>query len=246
MRLVAAAALAAFVFADGAVAAERPRCGVPDYLLFGESPLKRVSSVVATQKRLLIAVVGTGSSALAGPDGPPSAYPARLETVLGQRLPGVAVKVVTLLRTRLTAEDLAKGMDKLVADEQPDLVIWQTGTIDAIRRVDPDTFKAALEEGVERLHKGNSDVILMNMQYSPRTESMIAVTPYADVMRVVAQHYESPLFDRLGIMRHWSETGAFDFYAPGRDNVLAQRVHDCIARAIAALVINAGRLQAGQ
>jgi GDSL-like Lipase/Acylhydrolase family len=244
MRLMAAAALAAFVFADGAVAAERPRCGVPDYLLFGESPLLRVSSAVATQKRLQIAVVGTGSSALAGPDGPPSAYPARLETVLGQRLPGVAVKVVTLLRTRLTAEDLAKGMDKLVADEKPNLVIWQTGTIDAIRRLDPDGFKSALEDGVERLHKGGADVILMNMQYSPRTETMIAVGPYADVIRVVAQHFDTPLFDRLGIMRHWSETGAFDLYAAGRDNVLAQRVHDCIGMAIAALVINAGKLSA--
>ena len=221
MKLLAAAALAAFVFADGAVAAERPRCGVPDYLLFGESPLKRVSGVVATQKRLRIAVVGTGSSALAGPDGPPSAYPARLEAVLSQRLSGVAVKVVTLLRTRQTAEDLAKGMDKLVADEKPNLVIWQTGTIDSIRRLDPDAFKGALEDGVERLHRGG-----------------------ADVMRVVAQHFDTPLFDRLGIMRHWSETGAFDLYAAGRDNVLAQRVHDCIGRAIAALVINAGKLPA--
>jgi len=246
MRLFAAAVFAALVLAQGAAAAERPRCGVPDYLLFGDSQLKRVSSAVVKQKRLRVSVVGTGSSALAGPDGPPSAYPARLEAVLTQRLPGVTVTVVTLLRTRLTADDLARGMDKLVADEQPDLVIWQTGTTDAIRRVDPDMFKAALEDGVERLHKGNADVILMNMQYSPRTETMIAVTPYADVMRVVAQHYDVPLFDRLGIMRHWSETGAFDFYAPGRDNVLAQRVHDCIARAIAALVINAGRLQAGQ
>jgi len=246
MRLFAAAVLAALVLAQSAAAAERPRCGVPDYLLFGDSQLKRVSSAVLKQKRLRVSVVGTGSSALAGPDGPPSAYPARLEALLTQRLPGVTVTVVTLLRTRLTAEDLAKGMDKLVADEQPDLVIWQTGTTDAIRRVDPDLFKAALEDGVERLNKGGADVILMNMQYSPRTETMIAVTPYADVMRVVAQHYDVPLFDRLGIMRHWSETGAFDFYAPGRDNVLAQRVHDCIARAIAALVINAGRLQAGQ
>jgi lysophospholipase L1-like esterase len=245
MRLFAAAVFAALVLAQGAAAAERPRCGVPDYLLFGDSQLKRVSSAVV-KKRLRVSVVGTGSSALAGPDGPPSAYPARLEALLTQRLPGVTVTVVTLLRTRLTADDLARGMDKLVADEQPDLVIWQTGTTDAIRRVDPDMFKAALEDGVERLHKGNADVILMNMQYSPRTETMIAVTPYADVMRVVAQHFDVPLFDRLGIMRHWSETGAFDFYAPGRDNVLAQRVHDCIARAIAALVINAGRLQAGQ
>ena len=246
MRLFAAAVLAALVLAQSAAAAERPRCGVPDYLLFGDSQLKHVSSAVLKQKRLRISVVGTGSSALAGPDGPPSAYPARLEALLTQRLPGVTVTVVTLLRTRLTAEDLAKGMDKLVADEQPDLVIWQTGTTDAIRRVEPDQFKAALEDGVERLNRGGADVILMNMQYSPRTETMIAVTPYADVMRVVAQHFDVPLFDRLGIMRHWSETGAFDFYAPGRDNVLAQRVHDCIARAIAALVINAGRLQAGQ
>jgi hypothetical protein len=244
MKFWATAALAALVFAESAAAAERPRCGVPDYLLFGDNQLKRVFGAVVAQKQLRITVVGTGSSALAGPDGPPSAYPARLEAVLGQRLSGVAVKVVTLLRTRLTAEDLAKGMDKLVVDEKPNLVIWQTGTIDAIRRVDPDTFKSALEDGIVRLHKGGADVILMNMQYSPRTETMISVSPYADVMRVVGQHYELPVFDRLAIMRHWSETGAFDLYAAGRDNVLAQRVHDCIGRAIAALIINSGRLQA--
>jgi GDSL-like Lipase/Acylhydrolase family len=244
MKVLTAAVLAVLAFANTALAAERPRCAVPDYLLLGDAQLNRVfAAVSSTPRHLRIAVVGTGSSALAGPDGPPSAYPARLEVALNQRLSGVPVKVITLLRTRLTAEDLAKGMDKLLVDEKPDLVIWQTGTIDAIRRLDPDTFKAALEDGVERIHKGGADVILMNQQYSPRTESMITLGPYADVMRVVAQHYGIPLFDRLGIMRHWSDTGAFDLYAAGRDNVLAHRVHDCIGRAIATLVIDAGRLQ---
>lgn len=242
MKMLKAAVLAGMAFANTAWAAERPRCVVPDYLLFGESQLKRVSAAVMIRHSLRIAVVGTGSSALAGPDGPPSAYPARLEAILSQRLSGVPVKVVTLLRTRQTADDLAKGMDKLLADEKPDLVIWQTGTIDAIRRADLDNFKSSLEDGVERLQKGKTDAILMNMQFSPRTETMIAVSPYADVMRVVAQHYDIPLFDRLGIMRHWSDVGAFDLYAAGRDNVLAQRVHDCIGRAIAILVINAARL----
>src|SRR2546430_11095745 len=128
MRLIAAAALAALVCADGAVAAERPRCGVPDYLLFGESPLKRVSSVVATQKRLRIAVVGTGSSALAGPDGPPSAYPARLETVLSQRLSGVAVNVITLLRPRPTARGPSKRMDKVGGRRETQFVHMQNWT----------------------------------------------------------------------------------------------------------------------
>jgi lysophospholipase L1-like esterase len=238
--------LAAFTVAGNAFAAERQACEIPSYLLFGGNELNRVRAAVTKDRRLTIAVVGTGSSILAGPDGPPSAYPARLEAALKQRLPSVAVKVVTLVRTRQSAEDLAQGMGKLLIDEKPDLVVWQSGTVDAIRRIDPDNFRAALDEGVETLNKGGADVILMNMQYSPRTDTMIALGPYADAMRVVAQQHEVPLFDRLAIMRHWSDTGAFDLYAAGKDNVLAHRVHDCIGRGIAALIIDAAHLKAGQ
>jgi hypothetical protein len=151
--------------------------------------------------------------------------------------------VIPLVRTRQTAEDLAKGMSKLLADEKPDLVIWQTGTIDAIRRIEPDDFRAALENGIETLEKGGADVILMNMQYSPRTDIMLSLGPYADSMRVAAQQHEVPLFDRLSIMRHWSDTGAFDLYATDKDNVLAQRVHDCIGRGIAAMIMDAAHLR---
>jgi lysophospholipase L1-like esterase len=240
--IAAAAVAAALYLLAGAAFAAEP-CDVPGYLLFGSNELKHVAEAVQKQHKLTIAVVGTGSSILAGPDGPRSAYPARLEAVLKQKLPGIDVKVVSLVRTRMTTEDLAKGMEKMLADEKPDLVIWQTGTLDAIRRVDPDEFRAALDEGVETLHKGGADVILMNMQYSPRTDIMVALGPYADNMRVVAQQHEIPLFDRLAIMRHWSDTGAFDLYAAGKDNVLAQRVHDCIGRGIAAMIIDAAHLR---
>jgi ABC-type amino acid transport substrate-binding protein len=244
MKTLVAATLALLSLAAAALAAEPQKCEIPGYLLFGNNELKRVAEAVATHKRLTIAVVGTGSSALAGPNGPPSAYPARLEEALKQRLPGIAVKVVTLVRTRMTAEDLAKGMEKLLVDEKPDLVIWQTGTLDAIRRIEPDDFRTALDDGVETLHNGGADVILMNMQYSPRTDTMVALGPYADNMRVVAQQHEIPLFDRLAIMRHWSDIGAFDLYAAGKDNVLAHKVHDCIGRAIASMIIDAAHLNA--
>jgi lysophospholipase L1-like esterase len=247
MKTPVAATLVAFAaglaLTGAASAAEGQHCEIPGYLLFGSNELKHVAEAVQKDKRLTVAVVGTGSSILTGPEGPRSAYPARLEAILQKRLPSVAVKVVSLVRTRMTAEDLARGMEKMLVDEKPDLVIWQTGTLDAIRRVDPDEFRAALEQGVETLHKGGADVILMNMQYSPRTDIMVSLGPYADNMRVVAQQHEIPLFDRLAIMRHWSDTGAFDLYAAGKDNVLAQRVHDCIARGIAALIIEAAHLR---
>jgi hypothetical protein len=243
MRLQIAAVAAATSLTATAWAADPDPCAIPGYLLHGNNELKRVAAAVAAERKLTIAVVGTGSSALAGADGPRSAYPARLEVALQKRMPGIAVKVVPLVRSRQTAEDLAKGMAKLLLDEKPQLVIWQTGTIDAMRRIEIDGFRAALDEGIEILHKGGADAILMNMQYSPRTETIVALGPYADSMRAVAQHHEIPVFDRLGIMRHWSEVGAFDLYAAGKDNVLAQRVHDCIGRAIASLIIEAAHLQ---
>ena len=237
-----AALLSALAIAS---AAEHHSCDIPDYLLFANNDLKRVTAVVKDDRRLTIAVVGTGSSALAGPNGPASAYPARLQDLLKQRLPGIAVKVVPLVRSRQTAEDMAKGMEKLVADEKPDLVVWQTGTIDAIRRIEPEEFRSALDEGIEILQKSGTDVILMNM-HSPHTDIMVALGPYADTMRVVAQQREVPLFDRLSIMHHWSDTGAFDLFASGKDDVLASQVHDCIAHGMAAMILDAAHLRGNE
>ena len=83
---------------------------------------------------------------------------------------------------------------------------------------------------------GGSDIILMNMQYSPRTESMIAIQAYADNMRLVAQQREVPLFDRFAIMKHWSELGTFDLYGATRRMETAARIHDCIAQLLADLI----------
>src|SRR5258708_23660065 len=114
MKAPVAAALAglsaALLALAGTVAAEGQRCEVPDYLLFGNNELKHVTEAVKKDRRLTIAVVGTGSSILAGPDGPLSAYPARLEEALKRRPPSGALQVVTPGTTRLEGEDLAPGM----------------------------------------------------------------------------------------------------------------------------------------
>src|SRR5258708_28380157 len=113
MKAPVAAALAglsaALLALAGTVAAEGQRCEVPDYLLFGNNELKHVTEAVKKDRRLTIAVVGTGSSILAGPDGPLSAYPARLEAALTRRPPRVAVNGVALVRTRSSPPGLARA-----------------------------------------------------------------------------------------------------------------------------------------
>jgi hypothetical protein len=243
MRALIALVLAASAVAGQGLAADPPSCAVPNNLLFVDNNLTRVAAAVGKQHQLAIAVLGTGSSMLAGADGASLAYPARLEAALNQRLSKISVQVSTHVKNGQTADIMRRNMKDVLVGEKPNLVIWQTGTVDAIRRVELDEFRAALENGVEALQAGGSDVMLMNMQYSPRTESMIPVGPYVDQMRAVAQQRDIPLFDRFAVMRFWSDEGAFDFYAAGKDNGLAQRVHDCLGRAIGALVIEDGHLQ---
>jgi hypothetical protein len=82
----------------------------------------------------------------------------------------------------------------------------------------------------------------MNMQYSPRTEAMLAVTAYADAMRIVALKREAVLFDRFTIMKRWNEGGVFDLYGATRTTNVAERVHDCLGRLLADVVIAGAKL----
>lgn len=221
-------------------------CAVPAYLLATESTLPKVAEAIKTKKRLDILVVGSGSSALPGSDGVSMSYPARLEAALREALAGITVSVRTDLRPKKTAAEAAQGfsqmIDRLPEGQKPDLVIWQTGTVDAIRSVDPDDFRTALDGGIEAFQKPGSDVLLINLQYNPRMETMLSVGPYNDTIRVVAQQYEVPMFDRFSIMRHWNDVGAFDLFGSVRGYGMARRVHDCIGRSLAAMVVEASHI----
>jgi len=219
-------------------------CEVPAYLLFSESSLPKVAAAVKNGGKLDILVVGSRSSTINTLDW--TAYPGRLEAVLREKLPSVKVNVNVELQIKKTAEEVAANLAKLIEGKKPTLVIWQTGTVDAMRSVDPDDFRAAVDDGVAALQSDGTDVILMNLQYSPRTETMISAAPYIDNMRVVAQQHDVPLFDRFAVMRHWNEQGDFDLFSTSHGLELAKRVHDCIGRALSTFVIDAAHIGPAQ
>jgi hypothetical protein len=233
LTLLAGLLAAASARADDAA----PACDVPPYLLTTESALPKVADALKTGHPLDILVVGSRSSTINTSDG--TAYPGRLQAVLREKLPSVAVNVSVELQVKKTAEEVAAGLVKLVEGKRPTLVIWQTGTYDAMRSIDPDDFRGAVDEGVAALQNAGTDVILMNLQYSPRTETMISAPPYLDNMRVVAQQHDVPLFDRFAIMRHWHDAGDFDLFSASHGLELAKRVHDCLGRALSKFVIDA-------
>lgn len=239
--LIALALLSSTVSARAEDAPPPRGCEVPSYLLVSENILKKVAAKVKTERRLDIMVIGSRSATVVTADG--SGFPGRMEAALRDKLPTVTVNVNLQLQIKKTAGDVVKDLDKILEDKQPTLVIWQTGTVDAMRAVDPDDFRTAVDEGVAALQKHGADVVLMNLQYGPRMETMITTAPYLDVMRIVAQQHETPLFDRFAIMHHWNETGQFDLFNNSRGVELAKRVHDCLGRALATFVIDAAHIK---
>ena len=219
-------------------------CDVPAYLLTSESALPKVADAVKNRRPLEILVIGSRSSTINTSDG--TAYPGRLQAVLQEKLPLVKVNVSVELQVKKTAEEVATGLVKLLEVKKPTLVIWQTGTVDAMRSIDPDDFRTAVDEGVVALQNAGADVVLLNLQYSPRTETMISAPPYLDNMRVVAQQHDVPLFDRFAIMRHWHDSGDFDLFSASHGIDLAKRVHDCLGRALSQFVIETARLNPAQ
>ncbi len=238
--------LASIMLVGAAIAAAEPQsdCDVPEWLIPATADLNRVTSAIKDHHRLDVSVIGSRSSALSGPDGVRFSYPAQLEQVLRERLPGNDIKVTAHIASGQTTAEMAADLPKVLAEDRPALAIWQAGTVDALRGVEPEDFRVSLDQGLDAITAANADAVMMNMQYSPRTESMLSVEPFADVMRWVAEQRSVVLFDRLAIMRYWSDEGTFDLYATTAGYAMARHVHECIGRALASQIIDAAHLDA--
>jgi hypothetical protein len=225
----------------GPASAELPaECRMAAPLIERDFALPQVNRGIIA-KQLEILVVGAGSSSLPGVNGIKNAYPERLQHALSEKLPGVTVTVTTDVKSKRTAAEMVKSLVPALAAAKPKLVVWQTGTVDAMQSIDTDQFRAALDRGINIAHSAGADVILINAQYSPRTDSMIALGTYAENMRWVALQQEVPLFDRFSIMKLWADTGTFDLYATTKKLDTAEHVHDCIGRLLADLVIESAK-----
>lgn len=224
-----------------AAPAAPPACQVPDYLLSGDTALPKVAEVIKAGGPLNILLVGSRSSTINVPanSSESAAYPGQMQAALKDKLPAIEVNLSVEIQAKKTAEEVAAGLAKLVEAKKPTLVIWQTGTVDAMRSVDPDDFRTAIDDGVVALRDAGADAILINPQYSPRTESMISASAYLDSMRVVAQEHDVPLFDRFALMQKWSEDGEFDLFAPVHGAELATKVHACLGRALSQFIMAA-------
>jgi hypothetical protein len=218
-----------------AAAAPDAQCRAPAELVQSRATFHRLARAVKAREPIRILVMGTSSSLGAGTSGPDAAYPARLAARLSSEWGGLPVSIVNVARAGMTASDMAGRMPALLAETRAQLVVWQTGTVDAMRGVDLNEFAQAIDRGIGVATAAGADLLIVDPQYGGPLASLRNVEAYLDYLVQVVRGWNVALFRRYAIMRHWSETGLIDLAPSGRPEQrrTADRVHECLAQLLA-------------
>jgi hypothetical protein len=213
-------------------------CGAPTELLETGGLTLPATARAIQRGRLRLLIIGSGSVLGPGTSGPEAAWPAQLEIRLTKHFPGLRVEgTVRGGRGMLAAE----AVTLLTADLRhlrPDLVLWQTGTVEAARGIDIDHVTEALNEGLDRIQQQGADAVLMDQQFSRFLRANTNIDPYRDALRLAAAAHGVPMLRRYDLMRGWAESDRIDLERTPREQRVAatDTLNACLAAAMAALI----------
>jgi lysophospholipase L1-like esterase len=226
------------LFSAPAALGQERECSLPESFYAFEPPLRKTAKTLASGREVVIAALGGASTLGVAAGGAHFAWPARLAAALTEKFPSARTKVINLAVARQTAKQMVDRLDRDILPLKPTLVIWETGTMEAVRGMDVDQFRETLRTGTEQLRAARVELLLMNMQFSRATEAMIHFDPYLTAIRELADANDVPLFRRHEIMRYWAESGLLDLRVTEGEKRgrVAAKLYDCIGRTMAQFV----------
>ena len=164
-------------------------------------------AIVTLKKGDHLLFFGDSLTALAqGPKG----YVSIVRDTLKKTHPDLDLQVSAVATGGHIVPDLLKRLDKDVLTKKPTIVVIQIGCNDA-RRIPKDTFKAGLEELIDRLHKANIKVVQCSLtsvgeKDDGTNKDDAKLEAFAQVARDVAKDKKVPLNDlRKSFVEYWKK-----------------------------------------
>jgi len=157
---------------------------------------------------ITIVAFGSSSTEGVGASGPTHTYPAQLEADLDRMVPkDEPVTVVNRGIGGQDADDMLTRLDRDVIAVKPDLVIWQTGTNDPLRKLPLDRFEAETHEGINRMQAAQIDVVLMEPQDCRTIRATEGAILYRDAVRRIGAEMGVPVVRRFDLIDRWLADG---------------------------------------
>jgi lysophospholipase L1-like esterase len=197
-----------------------------------ESPLRNVAAALAKRKTLRILTFG----AAPGRIGRHGDYTDVIETMLQDALKGVDVIMINRGISGELAADAAARMKNEVALEEPDLVLWQVGTNDALAYVPVDEFTEAVRDQIEWLKAHKVDLVLVGLQFAPPMRRDAHYVNIREALRRLAAK------ENVIVIRFYEAMQILDRSPRGRSEPIADQFerseagYNCLAQYVARVI----------
>jgi len=239
----------------GALAAAPSVCPPADESAMEAASLPHVAAALKPGGTLNILAVG--SATVFGPESnsaadaagknaakPPlqpsqTGFPWQAAHALEAAVRGLRVNVTVIGRRGLTASEMLDRLDEELPKKSYRLVLWQTGTVDAVQGQPPGDFYQTLADGAATVAAAGADLVLIDPQYSRFLEANANLAPYAAALQAAGGLPGVALFHRTALMRDWAESGDIDLERTAKADrpAAAIRLHACLGRALAAALL---------
>jgi lysophospholipase L1-like esterase len=193
-------------------------------------------------RRETITIVVIGSSSTEGSDlaNRRDAYPHKMAERLSLALGEGRVRLVNRGRGGETIPDTVARFERDVIAEKPDLLIWQLGANDIVRRADPIAAAAAVDAGFGLLKTSGAPVLMMDSQLAPSVTASPTLKPMREKLEKAASRHQALLWSRFDLMRDLIAKGLAserDLTKP--DNLhMTEAMHACTGALLAETLLD--------
>ncbi|MDE2517315.1 MAG: SGNH/GDSL hydrolase family protein [Rhodospirillales bacterium] len=237
-RLILLALLLAGISSAPIRAANAAPCAADPALLVPDDPPTAFQAALASGKPVAILAIGSATTA-GGKEAAQALFPAYLMAALHQALPGTAFTLAVRGGRGQTAEDMLPELHRALAGGHIPLVLWQTGTVEAVRGLRPSGMQDALAQGIEEVAAQGGNVVLIDPQFSRFLRANVDLPPYEAVLNEAAAMPGVSLFPRYALMQEWAANREIDLErTPRRARAAAlARLNACIGLSLARFVL---------
>ena len=159
-------------------------CQVGTTAIASNSPLPNVAAALAKHKQIRILAIG--ASASAGRGARHGGNMGETRQILRKAIKGLDVEMINRGVSGELAAQAATRIRNEVALVEPDLVLWQVGTNDALAYVPVDEIRNTVVDTLNWLKEHKIDIVLVGLQYIDRMEQDEHYKNVREMLRKVA------------------------------------------------------------
>lgn len=223
-------------------------CDLPTELTTPDMALPKVNAALAAGHVVEVLAIGSGSTVgdATGNIGPAfvfkrptSSFPYRMIEALQALRPDARFNLTVKGGRDMTADTMLDVLQQALAAHHFDLIVWQTGTVEAVRGLRPEAMRDVLEDGIDAASADGADVILVDPQFSRFLRANTDVAPYESALQQAASMNGAALFHRFDLTQTWSGSGAIDLERvtkADRDHTITV-LNTCLGRGLAKFIL---------